>query len=92
MVWLWYPKTTLVRFISNARSLLLVAIFATMGVGYVGAGGFGFYLSQLLNLLEYQKLVQGIFMLGTLVLLCDLLLGLVQFWVSKKMMIAKGDQ
>lgn len=79
-----YPKTTWVRFVSNARSLLLVAIFATLGVGYVGAGGFGFYLGQLLNLLDYPNLVQGILVLGWLTLFSDLILGLVQFWVMKR--------
>ena len=86
-----YTRTTWVRFISNARSLLLVAIFATLGVGYVGAGGFGFYLGQLLNLLEYGKLVEGILILGEWTLFSDLIMGLVQYWVSQKTAVVEDD-
>ncbi|PKO07203.1 MAG: hypothetical protein CVU41_02670 [Chloroflexi bacterium HGW-Chloroflexi-3] len=87
-----YSKTTWVIFISNARSLLLIAIFATLGVGYVGAGGFGFYLSQQLNLLNYDKLVEGILVLSGLALFCDLILGLVQYWISRRIVSSEGDR
>lgn len=61
------PTSFLERIVSLARTLLMIALFATLGVGYVGAGGFGFYLLQQMNLLEYGKLYQGFFL----------------FWVSR---------
>lgn len=61
------PTSFLERIVSLARTLLMIALFATLGVGYVGAGGFGFYPMQKMNLLEYGKLYQGFFL----------------FWVSR---------
>lgn len=68
------PTSFLERIVSLARTLLMIALFATLGVGYVGAGGFGFYLMQQMNLLEYGKLYQGFFVLGVTALILDLVL------------------
>jgi len=84
-----HPLTTRVLFISNARSLILIALFATLGVGYVGAGGFGFYLSQQLNLLNYDKLIEGILILSGIALALDLILGWIQYLVTQKTMISQ---
>jgi len=61
----------------------MIALFATLGVGYVGAGGLGFYLMQQVKLMEYGKLSQGIFVLGVTALILDLVFGVIQFRVSR---------
>jgi len=79
----WFPLSLLEYIVSMARTLLMIALFATLGVGYVGAGGFGYYLMQQVNLLEYGKLSQGIFVLGVTALILDLVFGVIQFRVSR---------
>jgi ABC-type nitrate/sulfonate/bicarbonate transport system permease component len=75
----WFPPKLRVRFISGSRSLLLFALLATLGAGFVGGGGFGFYLMQQVNLLEYGKLVEGFLLLGGVALIFDLILGIVEY-------------
>lgn len=70
--------------LSNTRTLLIIAIFATLGVGYVGAGGFGFYFYQLVNLLNYNQLIKGFILLGVTTIFLDLILGFVQYLVDRK--------
>lgn len=79
----WFPSSLLEGIVSLARTLLMIALFATLGVGNVGAGGFGYYLIQQVNLLEYGKLYEGIFILGVTALILDLVLGIIQFWLSR---------
>jgi ABC-type nitrate/sulfonate/bicarbonate transport system permease component len=59
-----------------------LAIFTTLGVGLVGAGGAGFYLMESMRSMEYGKLVQGILLLGGMTLVLDLILGFVEYKAS----------
>jgi hypothetical protein len=71
-----FPPSLQVRLISGARTLLLFAVFAALGAGFAGGGGFGFFLMQQLNLMEYGRLVQGFLLLGGMALILDLILGI----------------
>ncbi len=79
----WFPSSLLEYIVSLARTLLMIALFATLGVGYVGAGGLGFYLMQQVKLMEYGKLYEGFFILGVTALILDLVFGVIQFRVSR---------
>jgi len=79
-----FPVSIKANLISNTRTLLIIALFATLGVGYVGAGGFGFYLYQQINLLKYNLLYEGIILLGVMAIVLDLILGFVQYLVLRK--------
>ena len=75
----WFSQTPLERFMTEARNLLFLALFAMLGVGWVGGGGVGFYLTQQVNLMNYGKLIQGILLLGGIAFILDLLLGAVEY-------------
>jgi len=72
-----YPSSLRVRLFGGARTLLFIALFATLGVGLVGGGGVGFLFVELIRSMEYGKLVQGSLLFWGLCLLFDLLLGFV---------------
>ena len=78
----WFPPILRVRLLAGARTLLFLAIFTTLGAGLVGGGGAGIYLWELMRSMEYEKLVQGILLLGGITLLLDLILGFVEFMSS----------
>ena len=74
-----FPSSLRVRLFGGARTLLFLAIFATLGVGLVGAGGAGSLFIELIRSMQYGKLVQGFLVLCGLCLLLDLLLGFVDY-------------
>jgi len=76
-----------ITLLASFRSFLIISLFATLFVGYVGAGGFGFYLWHQLNLINYSKLIEGIIYLGGIVLAFDLIFGLIQYMVIRKSII-----
>ncbi len=78
-----FPVSIKSALLSNTRTLLIIAIFVTLGVGYVGAGGFGFYFYQLVNLLNYNQLIKGFILLGLIAIFLDLILGFVQYLVVR---------
>ena len=78
-----FPVSIKSTLLSNTRTLLIIAIFATLGVGYVGAGGFGFYFYQLVNLLNYNQLIKGFILLGVIAIFLDLILGFIQYLVVR---------
>jgi hypothetical protein len=72
-----YPSSLRMRLFGGARTLLFIAVFATLGVGLVGAGGVGSLFVELIHSMEYGKLVQGSFLFWGICLVLDLLLGFV---------------
>jgi hypothetical protein len=74
----WFIPNPRIHLIAEARTLLVFALFATVGAGFVGGGGAGWYLMQQANLLAYGKVFQGILWLTGLALILDLTLGIVQ--------------
>jgi ABC-type nitrate/sulfonate/bicarbonate transport system permease component len=75
----WFTPSLWIHLIAEARTLLLFALFATVGAGFVGGGGAGWYLMQQMDLLEYGKLFQGILLLAGLALILDLTLGIIEY-------------
>jgi ABC-type proline/glycine betaine transport system permease subunit len=74
-----FPAILRVRIFSQARTLLFIAIFATLGVGLVGAGSAGSLFVELIRSMEYGNLVQGSLLLWGICLVLDLLLGFVDY-------------
>jgi hypothetical protein len=75
----WFTPSLRLHLIAESRTLLVFALFATVGAGFVGGGGAGWYLMQQVNLLEYGKVFQGILWLTGLALILDLTLGIVEY-------------
>ena len=75
----WFAPSLRTRLIAQARTVLLFSLFATIGAGFVGGGGAGWYLLQQMNLPEYGKVFQSLLWLAGLALILDLTLGLVEY-------------
>lgn len=74
-----FPSSLRVRLFGGARTLLFITVFATLGVGLVGAGGVGSLFVELIRSMEYGKLVQGSLLFWGIWLVLDLLLGFVDY-------------
>jgi ABC-type nitrate/sulfonate/bicarbonate transport system permease component len=79
----WFPSSLRVRLMSGIRTLLLLALFAALGVGFYGGGGLGPYLMRQVSVLEYNKLFEGIMFFGGIALTLDLISGVVEYWVTR---------
>ena len=71
-----------IQLIAAARTLLHFSLLATVGAGFIGGGGAGWYLVQQWNLLEFGRVFQGILWLAGLALILDLTLGIIEYWAG----------
>ena len=78
----WFTPSRRIHLIAAVRTLLLFSLLATVGAGFVGGGGAGWYLVQQWNLLEFGKVFQRILWLAGLALILDLTLGIVEYWAG----------
>ncbi len=80
----WFAPSPRIHLMATARTLLLFSLLATIGAGFVGGGGVGWYLVQQWNLLEFEKVFQAGLWLSGLALILDLTLGIVEYWIGLK--------
>jgi hypothetical protein len=78
----WFTSSLRKQLIAEARTLLVFAVLATVGAGFAGGGGAGWYLIQQMDSLEYGKAFQVILWLTGLALILDLTSGIVEYWAG----------
>jgi len=85
----WNDTPVGVRFISWARTLVTAAVVIEFLIGPYGGGGVGFAVVQCIRILDQQAALKYIESLVVIILLLDLLLGGVQYYVVAR--AAKGS-
>jgi ABC-type proline/glycine betaine transport system permease subunit len=80
----WYPSTPNVRLVGGIRTLAVASVIvATLAPVVTGSGGAGVLIREGYQSVDYARMLRGLALVIVLSLIGDLLLGALQFLLSR---------